>query len=50
MYTTTDDGEMQIDDSGLVGPLMAEGLANAYYPDKNRTAGSTLTRYAVDLG
>jgi hypothetical protein len=29
---------------------MAEGLANAYYPDKNRTAASTLTRYGSDLG
>ena len=50
VYTSTDSGEKQINYSGLIGPLMAEGLANAYYPDKNRTAGSTLTRYAVDLG
>jgi hypothetical protein len=49
-YTSTDGGEKQINYSGLMGPLMAEGLANAYYPDKNRTAGGTLTRYAVDLG
>jgi hypothetical protein len=50
VYTSTDGGERQINYSGLIGPLMAEGLANAYYPDKNRTAGGTLTRYAVDLG
>jgi hypothetical protein len=50
VYTSTDAGEKQINYSGLIGPLMAEGLANAYYPDKNRTAGGTLTRYAVDLG
>jgi hypothetical protein len=50
VYTSTDAGEKQINYSGLIGPLMAEGLANAYYPDKNRTAGETLTRYAVDLG
>jgi hypothetical protein len=50
VYTATDDGERQINYSGLIGPAMAEGLANAYYPEQNRTAGSTLTRYAVDLG
>ena len=50
VYTSTDSGERQINYSGLIGPLMAEGLANAYYPDKNRTASSTLTRYGVDLG
>ena len=48
-YTSTDSGERQVNYSGLIGPLMAEGLANAYYPDKNRTAGSTLTRYGTDL-
>jgi hypothetical protein len=48
-YTVTDSGQKQFNYSGLIGPLMAEGLANAYYPDKNRTAGSTLTRYGTDL-
>ena len=48
-FTSTDSGEKQINYSGLIGPLMGEGLANAYYPDQNRTAGSTLTRYASDL-
>jgi hypothetical protein len=50
LYTSTDSGERQVNYSGLIGPLMAEGLANAYYPDKNRTAASTLTRYGSDLG
>jgi hypothetical protein len=49
VYTSSDSGERVINYSGLIGPLMAEGLANAYYPDENRTAGSTLTRYASDL-
>jgi hypothetical protein len=49
LYTSSDSGERQINYSGLIGPLMSEGLANAYYPDENRTAGSTLTRYASDL-
>jgi hypothetical protein len=28
---------------------MAEGLANVYYPDRNRTVGDTLFRYGLDL-
>ncbi len=49
MITNTDEGEKQVNYSGLIGPLLSEGLANAYYPDQNRTVGSTFTRYAVDL-
>lgn len=49
VFTSTDAGERQVNYSGLTGPLMAEGLANAYYPDKNRTAGGTLIRYGSDL-
>ena len=49
IYTNTDSGKKQVNYSGLVGPLMAEGLANAYYPDQNRTAASTVTRYGVDM-
>jgi hypothetical protein len=33
----------------LVGPLMAESLANVYWPERNRTVGDTLFRYGVDL-
>ena len=50
IFTRSDSGEKKINYSGLIGPLLGEGLANAYYPDKNRTAGSTFTRYAGDLG
>jgi hypothetical protein len=50
VITGTDAGENQINYSGLVGPLMAEGLANTYFPDENRTAGDTFIRYASDLG
>lgn len=35
--------------SGLVGPLLGEGLANAYWPDRNRTVGDTLFRYGLDV-
>jgi len=44
-----DRGEWGKNVSGLVGPLMGEGLANVYWPDRNRTAGDTLFRYGVDL-
>jgi hypothetical protein len=44
-----DQGEWGKNISGLVGPLMGEGLANVYWPDRNRTAGDTLFRYGVDL-
>ena len=49
IITSTDAGEKQVNYSGLIGPLLGEGLANAYYPDQNRTVGSTFTRYAIDL-
>jgi hypothetical protein len=50
IYTKTDAGEKQVDYSGLIGPALGEGLANLYWPEKNRTAGGTLIRYGVDLG
>src|SRR3954470_3276255 len=50
VITSTDGGEKQVNYSGLIGPAMAEGLANAYWPEEDRSAGSTLTRYASDLG
>jgi hypothetical protein len=34
----------------LLGSLLSEGLANAYWPDRNRTVGDTLLRYGIDLG
>ena len=50
IFTQSDSGEKEVNYSGLIGPLMGEGLANAYYPDENRTVGGTFTRYASDLG
>ena len=50
VFTSTDAGQKQFNYSGLIAPAMAEGLANVYYPEQNRTAGSSLTRYASDLG
>ena len=47
--TRNDDGRNVANWSGLAGPLMAEGLANAYWPDRNRTVGDTFLRYGIDL-
>ena len=35
--------------SGLMGPLLSEGLANAYWPEQDRTARQTFERYGIDL-
>jgi hypothetical protein len=47
--TRNDDGSYGANVSGLAGPLMAEGLANVYWPDQNRTVGDTFFRYGLDL-
>lgn len=44
-----DEGRNVVAWSQLVGPAMAEGLANAYWPDQNRTVGDTLFHYGLDL-
>ena len=49
VITRSDEGEQVVNCSGLIGPLLGEGLANAYYPEQNRTAGSTFTRYGTDM-
>jgi len=47
--TRSDSGDRVVNYAGLLGPLASEGLANVYYPDNNRTAGATITRYGSDL-
>jgi len=47
--TRNDDGRDVANWSGLAAPLMAEGLANVYWPERNRTVGDTLFRYGLDL-
>ncbi len=47
--TRNDDGRDVPNWSGLAGPMMAEGLANVYWPDRNRTVGDTFLRYGLDL-
>jgi hypothetical protein len=47
--TRNDDGRDVVNWAGMGGPLMAEGLANVYWPDRNRTVGDTFFRYGLDL-
>ena len=47
--TRNDDGKNVANISGLAGPLMAEGLANVYWPDRNRSVGDTFFRYGLDI-
>jgi hypothetical protein len=47
--TRNDDGRDVPNWSGLLGPAMAEGLANVYWPERNRTVGDTFFRYGLDL-
>lgn len=49
VVTRDDAGNDVANWSGLLGPLMAEGLANAYWPEKERTVGQTFKRYGFDL-
>ena len=44
-----DNGRDVMNWSGLLGPAMSEGLANVYWPERNRTAGDTFFRYGLDL-
>jgi hypothetical protein len=48
--TRSDSGKQVTNYSGLIGPLLAEGLANSYYPDQNRNVSNTFARYGADLG
>ncbi len=47
--TRNDDGRDVKNWSGLLGPLLSEGLANAYWPERDRNAAQTFQRYAIDL-
>lgn len=49
VVTRNDDGRDVRNWSGLLGPLLAEGLANAYWPQQDRTAAQTFRRYGIDL-
>jgi hypothetical protein len=46
----TDEGCETFNWSGLLGGLMAEGLANSYLPDGERTTGKTFSRFGIRVG
>jgi hypothetical protein len=50
VITRTDTGRNTFNWSGVLGGLMAEGLANSYLPDAERTTGKTFSRYGFRIG
>jgi hypothetical protein len=48
--TRRDRGGSGFDWSGTMGPLAAEGLANSYLPEAERTVGKTFERYGFRIG
>jgi hypothetical protein len=46
----TDSGGKAFNWSGVLGSLVAEGLANSYLPDEERTAGKTFSRFGIRMG
>lgn len=50
VFVTRDDNGRDVANwSGLAGPLLAEGLANVYWPERNRTVGDTFLRFGLDI-
>lgn len=50
VVTRNDKGNNTFNSSGLLGPLAAEALSNAYYPANQQTGALTMERYGSDLG
>ncbi len=50
VVTRGDDGGSQFNISELGGNAVAAGVANAYYPDDERTAAKTATRWGTQIG
>ncbi|MGB7281352.1 MAG: hypothetical protein WBE13_03735 [Candidatus Acidiferrum sp.] len=50
LVVRTDAGGETFNLPGTLGPLMAEGLANVYLPQSQRTAGKTFQRYGIRIG
>lgn len=46
----TNEGNETFNIPGTLGPLLAEGLANVYLPDSERTPGKTFQRFGVRIG
>jgi hypothetical protein len=50
VVTRTDDGRSAVNWPGVLGPLLAESLANSYLPVREQTAGRTFRRYGFRVG
>jgi hypothetical protein len=50
VVSRTDDGRNAANWPGMLGPLLAESLANSYLPVKEQTAGRTFQRYGIRIG
>ena len=48
--TRNDEGKNVANWSQLVGMLLSESLANAYWPEEDRTAGQTFRRFGIGVG
>ena len=46
----TDDGKDAANWAGMLGPLLAESLANSYLPVNEQTAGRTFQRFGLRIG
>jgi hypothetical protein len=46
----TDEGKNAANWAGMLGPLLAESLANSYLPVTEQTAGRTFQRYGIRIG
>jgi hypothetical protein len=49
VVTRTDSGGRAFNVGGVLGPLGAQGLANTYLPDAERTTGQTFERFGIQI-
>lgn len=50
VVSRTDEGKDAANWAGMLGPLLAESLANSYLPVSEQTAGRTFQRYGIRIG
>ena len=50
VISRTDEGKDAANWAGMLGPLLAESLANSYLPVSEQTAGRTFQRYGIRIG
>jgi hypothetical protein len=50
VVTRSDSGKSQVNGSKILGAMFSGALANAYYPETERTVGRTFTTIGINLG